>query len=163
QQFPTRDAGTFFSLLQVVEELANRHKPTALRCQAGHKPLKISIDLTVDAKAARKMGVHNTHPFFSFQPVLAFFRYHLAEPIHCAALTAAEPVVYVRLTWIVIGHGRIDAIQVDLLEHEIPYIADPFAADIAPKVARSSEMSLEVATPLKAGRKVIRQFQGATV
>ena|SRR2546427_552523 len=88
------------------------------------------------------MRVHDAYTTLSFQTVLASFIYPLTKATNIGTLRTREPKVYEGLGRIMVGQGRVDARNIDLVDGEVADILDVLFADVAPKIRRTFNMTL---------------------
>ena len=124
-----------------LKKLRHRHKPAVQLRQTPHQPLEDRMDLTIPARPAGKVGVHNADSRFRRQPLLIRFSDHVAKLRYIPAFARAEPEVDERLSGVMVGKGRIDALKIDLIENKIAHETDSIPADIAPEVPSTLQVA----------------------
>src|SRR5215472_6561937 len=110
------------------------------------------------AKAGSKVRIHDTHAAFSFQALLISRAQCLTQLVNISAFTTAEPVIHKWLRGIVIRQCGVDALEVNLVKHEIPHISDILPANVSPKVIRGREMPFEHVPTSEACSSVIPEL-----
>src|SRR5271166_1557291 len=125
----------------MVQQLRNGDKPSIAASQHAHQALEFRMQLSALEETVGEVGVNDADATLGFQPLLIVFPKQPAKPLDILPVTTAEPGVHPWLGGVMVRHGRIYAVKVDLAEHEIARIADVLPTEIAPEIFRLGLMT----------------------
>lgn len=134
-----------------IEQLCDGDEQALLPGEPVKEAFEPGVNSCSLAEALCEVGVHDAYTPLSFQTILAWFIYPFTKADTIGTFRTREPKVHERLGRIIVGQGRVDTRNVDLVDGEVADILDVLFADIAPKIRRTFNMPLIQAASLKEG------------
>src|SRR5262245_46313704 len=131
--FAVADRGVGLRSEQIVEQCVHGYEPAVLPGHPANQLGKAWLDPAILTEAGGKVHVEDAGATFLFEPVLCRLVEEVQAGLEPRTVAGCVPVVDVGPARIVVRHPRTHLQGVDVREHEIADVANPFPAQVAPE------------------------------
>src|SRR6266550_3628495 len=125
-----------------VEQFSHRREPTVPRGEQLQQPTCFRVELPAGAEPLPKVRGHDADTTFGFQLLLIRRPEQVVEFVYVFGVSGGEPPADERAARVPIGHGGIDAPQVDLRKGQVADVLDLLDAEVAPPIGRPRAVPL---------------------
>src|SRR6266487_1367647 len=125
-----------------VEQFSHRREPTVPRGEQLQQPACFRVELPAGTEPLPKVRGHDADATIGFQLLLIRRPEQVVEFVYVFGVSGGEPPADIRAARVPIGHGGIDAPQVDLRKGQVADVLDLLDAEVAPPIGRPRAVPL---------------------